>query len=313
MIEVRNLTKHYGPTRSIENVTFSVEKGEILGFLGPNGAGKSTTMRLLVGLQRPTAGHAAVGGFDVQRDNARVRTMIGYLPEMAPLYGDMTLAGYLEFMGGMRGLGPREARREMERTTGLLNLGPERRRLLRNLSKGTRQRAAIAQALLGDPPILILDEPTVGLDPTQNRELRELIRSFKDQRTVILSTHILPEVELTCSRIAIIANGRLVSEGLSSDLVARAGSVLVLRVRGDRAAAEAAFRDWAGAAVRPEVDGNGNVTTFRATHDADDDARARLVHAMIAAGLDVLDLHTQASRLEDVFLGVIGSGTRGGP
>lgn len=304
MIEVRQLTKHYGPTRSIEDLSFSVEKGEILGFLGPNGAGKSTTMRILTGLLRPTAGSARIGGMDVQEDNERVRRMIGFLPEQAPAYADMTLSAYLEFMAGIKGLDKRAARAEMERTSTLLNLQRERPRLLRNLSKGTRQRAAIAQALLGDPEVLLLDEPTVGLDPSQINDVRALINSFAGRRTVILSTHILPEVEMTCSRIVIIAKGNIVAQGTPKELTTGGDAEFVVTVAGDRTTFERVLTAVAG--YFPVLTGGGSRWEARLKPPAAEDFAPKLARALVEAGLELHELRRHQVRLEDIFLRAIG-------
>lgn len=304
MIEVRELTRHYGPTRSIEDLTFSVEKGEILGFLGPNGAGKSTTMRILTGLLRPTRGTARIGGFDVHTENERIRRLIGFLPEAAPSYPDMTLAGYLEFMAGIKGLDRRTARTEMERTTMLLNLQRERPRLLRNLSKGTRQRAAIAQALLGDPEVLLLDEPTVGLDPSQINDVRALINSFAGRRTVVLSTHILPEVEMTCTRIVIIAKGNIVAKGTPAELTSAGDAEFDVTVAGDRAAFEQAVRGVAGHCP-PPTGGEGRWSVRLKPTEAETFA-PRLARALVEGGLDIHEIRRHQVRLEDIFLRAIG-------
>jgi ABC-2 type transport system ATP-binding protein len=305
MIEVDSLTKHYGPTRSIDGVSFKVEPGEILGFLGPNGAGKSTTMKLLAGLIRPTSGTARIAGHDMQRADDAARRKLGYLPEAAPLYTDMTLADYLVYMGGLKGLPSREARREMERTTGLVNLQNERRRLLGNLSKGTRQRAALAQALLGSPPVLLLDEPTVGLDPSQINDVRQLIRSLAGTSTVLLSTHILPEVEMTCSRIVIIAGGRVAAQGTPEELVNSERHECRIRLRGER---EAFNRVVAQAPLPPDhtqgwASGEGTICFHPGTRD---DISPAVARAAVQAGMDVLELSVRRARLEDVFLRAIG-------
>ena len=213
MIQVNRLTKYYGPTRALDGLSFDVPEGEILGFLGPNGAGKTTTMRILTGLAMPSGGTARVGGFDVSRQYRNVHRLLGYLPEEAPLYGEMTVRSYLRFVAGMKLAGRRDGNYQVDRAmeeTGLLKVD---RRLVGNLSKGMRQRVGLAQALLGDPRVLVLDEPTVGLDPSQISEIRQLIRSMKGRRTVILSTHILPEVAMTCTRVVILNQGRIVTQG----------------------------------------------------------------------------------------------------
>lgn len=298
MIEVSDLTKYYGPTRSIEGINFALDRGEILGFLGPNGAGKTTTMRLIAGLARPTRGSARVDGFDVQRDHEKVRRILGYLPEQAPLYGDMTLSGYLRFMAGVRGLQHREARMEMERTTALLNLIDERPRLLRNLSKGTRQRAAFAQALIGKPSVLILDEPTVGLDPSQINDVRELIRSLRGECTVILSTHILPEVELTCSRVVIIANGEVTAQGTPEELLGSEPAGCRLVVSGDRRRLEAILKDYGIYTIEPE----GVMFNVLLEAALDSGRRATLARRLVESDLELMELKLNRPRLEDVYL-----------
>jgi ABC-2 type transport system ATP-binding protein len=284
-------------------VTFAVGQGEILGFLGPNGAGKSTTMRMLTGLVRPSEGTARLGGFDVHRENDRVRRMLGYLPEQSPLYPEMTVAGFLEFMGGIKGMDGRERRREMERTTALLNLVRERGRLLRNLSKGTRQRVGIANALIGRPPVLLLDEPTVGLDPAQINDVREIVRSLRGKATVVLSTHILSEIEATATRIVIIANGAVVAQGTPEELRARVPPRVRVRVCGDRPALDGALlaAGITGAAVT-ELGGQLQVMAGA----LDEKARATLAREVVTRGLDLVELHEEQARLEDVFLTAVG-------
>ena len=211
MIEVSNLTKRYRDLTAIEDLSFKVEKGEILGFLGPNGAGKSTTMRILTGFQPATSGTARVAGYDVFEQPLEVKKRIGYLPEIPPVYPDMTVAAYLRFVAELKGV-PRKARAgEVDRVAQAAKVSHVMDRMIANVSKGYRQRVGIAQALLGSPDVLILDEPTVGLDPSQILEVRDLVRSLAGQHTVVLSTHILQEVTATCDSVLIIARGRLVT------------------------------------------------------------------------------------------------------
>jgi ABC-2 type transport system ATP-binding protein len=211
MIEVQNLTKRYRDRVAVESLTFSVGEGEILGFLGPNGAGKSTTMKILTGFLPPSEGVAKVAGFDVFEQPLEVKRRIGYLPETPPLYPEMTVVGYLKFVASLKGLPGRGVAAEVERVGGLTGLADVMGRVIQNLSKGYKQRVGIAQALLGSPPVLILDEPTEGLDPTQRAEVRTLIKSLTGKHTVILSTHILPEVTMTCEKVLIINQGRVVA------------------------------------------------------------------------------------------------------
>ena len=221
MIEVRNITKRYGNLTAIDRVTFRVEKGEVLAFLGPNGAGKTTTMRILTCFMPATEGSAHVAGFDCADQAEEVKKRIGYLPETPPVYQELTVCEYLSFVGKLRGLSGVGLTTAMDRVMERLSLGSVRRRLIANLSRGYRQRVGLAQALIHDPPVLILDEPTVGLDPKQIIEIRELIKSLAGSHSVILSTHILPEATAVCQRVVIINGGRIVAEDTPNQLSAR--------------------------------------------------------------------------------------------
>ncbi len=211
MIEVKDLTKRYRDWPAIDKLTFSVEEGELLGFLGPNGAGKSTTMKILTGFLPPTDGTAKVAGFDVFEHPMEVKRRIGYLPETPPLYPEMSVKAYLKFVAALKGVARGQVKAELERVSALTGLSHQMDRVIQNLSKGYRQRVGIAQALLGSPPVLILDEPTEGLDPTQRAEVRALIKSLAGKHTVILSTHILSEVTMTCEKVLIINQGKIVA------------------------------------------------------------------------------------------------------
>ncbi len=222
MIKTQNLTMHYGPVRALDRVSFEVKQGEIVGLLGPNGAGKSTTMKILTTYLHPTSGTATVGGMDVLENPLGVRKIIGYLPEVLPLYMDMEVRSYLNFVARSRGLGGTKLRERTDVVLEECGLRPMYRRVIRELSKGFRQRTALAQALIHDPEIIILDEPTSGLDPHQIIEIRQLIRQLAAGKTVILSTHILQEVEATADRIVIINRGRIVGDGTIQELRTRA-------------------------------------------------------------------------------------------
>jgi ABC-2 type transport system ATP-binding protein len=211
MIEVENLTKRYRDRTAVDALTFKVEEGEILGFLGPNGAGKSTTMRMLTGFLPPTQGSIKVGGFDAFESPLEVKRRIGYLPETPPLYPEMTVRGYLKFVAALRGVPSNRTRDEVDRVAQVTGVSQVMDRIIQNLSKGYRQRVGIAQALLNSPKVLILDEPTEGLDPAQRAEVRSLIKGLAGKHTVILSTHILPEVTMTCQKVLIINQGRMVA------------------------------------------------------------------------------------------------------
>ena len=221
MIEVRHLTKRYRDLTAVDDLSFTVGKGEIVGLLGPNGAGKSTTMRVLTGYLPATSGEVRVAGYDVFEQPLEVKRRVGYLPETPPLYDAMTVGGYLRFVADLKGLPRARAAAEVDRAAGLAGCGDVLGRLAGNLSKGYRQRVGIAQALLGDPEVLVLDEPTVGLDPLQIREVRDLVRSLAGRHTVVLSTHVLPEVALTCQKVLVLQAGRLVGFDTLDGLVAR--------------------------------------------------------------------------------------------
>lgn len=212
MIEVRNLVKTYGERRAIDNISFEIKKGDVVGLLGPNGAGKSTTMKIITGFMSPTSGKASVCGFDVFENPLEVKKRIGYLPENPPLYLEMTVESYLKYVAQLKKVPPAEIQKNIEMALEKTQLTESRKRVIRNLSKGFKQRVGIAQALVSKPEILILDEPTVGLDPKQVSEIRDLINQLKGEHTVILSTHILSEVQATCNKIIIIHQGRLILE-----------------------------------------------------------------------------------------------------
>ncbi len=222
MIEVKGLEKSYGSKRAVDGVSFTVKRGEILGFLGPNGAGKSTTMKMITGFVRPDRGTALVDGIDVLRDPVAVKRKLGYLPENAPAYPEMTVAEFLGFIAEVRGFSqPQDRRNHVERAIAMTHLSTVRNQVIDTLSKGYKQRVGFAQALLHDPPVLILDEPTDGLDPNQKNEVRMLIKNMAVEKAVVLSTHILEEVEAICTRVIIISRGKLVADETPAQLLAR--------------------------------------------------------------------------------------------
>lgn len=221
MIAACDLTKHYGTSQAVRGISFTVHKGEVVGFLGPNGAGKSTTLKILAGFMPATAGRAQVAGFDVFQKPLEVKRRMGYLPEVPPVYPDLTVAEYLHFVASLKGLRGQAKRADVDHVLERVNIGHQAKRLIGNLSKGYQQRVGIAQALLGNPQVLILDEPTVGLDPRQIGEVRKLIRDLAGEHTVILSTHILQEVTATCQRVIVINKGRIVADDPITHLVAK--------------------------------------------------------------------------------------------
>jgi ABC-2 type transport system ATP-binding protein len=305
LIEVQGLTKLYQERPAIQDVTFSVPRGQVLGFLGPNGAGKSTTMRILTGFIGATSGSASVGGFDVFHQSLEVRRRVGYLPETTPLYNEMRVDGFLKLMCKLRGVPPSRRRDRVDEAIESCGLVERRSEVIGRLSRGLRQRVGLAQAIVHEPDALILDEPTAGLDPGQTRETRDLIKQLGRRHTVILSSHILSEVEATCERVLIINEGRIVADGAPGKLAQRLGSgkrhEVELVVRGDAAAVEEVVRGVAGVdevTVVPE--GGDSVRVVAATAVAD--LREKLSRAVILAGFGLLEVQERALTLEDVFL-----------
>ncbi len=306
MIEVRRLVKRFGPTVAVDGLDFTVERGEILGFLGPNGAGKTTTLRILTGYFPPTEGTAVVAGHDVVEDTLAARAAIGYLPESVPLYVDMRVEEYLRFVAGMKGVEPRRVSREVERVMEATAITPRRGQLISQLSKGYRQRVGLAQAILGDPPVLILDEPTIGLDPGQIVEIRSLIKGFAGEKTVILSSHILPEVAATCTQVVIINRGRLVAAGSPEVLRAGRGGLTSLRLvaQGPAAAvAELLGRVEGVRSCAPEsIPVPEGACAFRLETDEGLAVRAAIARAVVEAGHGLVELSPVSATLEEVFV-----------
>ena len=298
MIRVLGLTKDYGSRRAINELTFDAEKGEILGFLGPNGAGKTTTMRILTGYMPPTAGTATIGGFDIVDQSIEVRRIVGYLPESVPLYPDMTIYEYLKYMADLRRL--KNSKASISKV--LQNVGLEDRAggYVGNLSKGMRQRVGLAQALLHEPQVLILDEPTIGLDPGQVVRFRELIRSIGKDRTVLLSTHILPEVQELCSRVLIINKGKIVAEDTPQQLQSRLmGALRVnVQVRGEIGDLASRVQQIAGIiSITPKDD-----DSFEFESQPGLDLRGEVARLVVQSGLDLLELRPLNMSLEEIYL-----------
>jgi len=305
MIEVRHLSKRFGRTVAVNDVSFDVRKGEVLGFLGPNGAGKTTTMRILTCYLTPDSGSAAVAGYDVVDDSLEVRRRVGYLPESAPLYQDMDVTSYLKFVAEVRGIPREDRKRRIDAMVEVCGLGSVIGRGVWELSKGYKQRVGLAQTLIHDPDFLILDEPTTGLDPSQIIEIRELIKEIGKERTVILSTHILPEVEATCSRVIIINEGSLVASGTPEELNSAAGGeeTIHVSIKGDGLAVEAALGAMAGvrsvAAVGAGEEGFSKYTIKVADGAGMGEA---IFRAAVQNGWTLNELRRQALSLEDIFL-----------
>lgn len=298
MIRVEGLTKDYGSRRAVDNITFHAEKGEILGFLGPNGAGKTTTMRILTGYMPPSAGKVEVAGFDVIEQSLEVRRRVGYLPETVPLYSDMTVADYLKFMADLRRVPDAEDR--VDDVMVQVNIDDRAHGYIGNLSKGLKQRVGLAQALLHEPEVLILDEPTIGLDPAQIIEVRNLIRELGKERSVMLSTHILSEAQQVCDRVLIINKGKIVAEDTPERLQARlAGAQKVLvRVAGDSDGLDGILGEAPGVVrVVPSIDGG-----FELEMLPGQDIRPQIARNVINANYDLLEMRQVSLSLEDIFI-----------
>jgi ABC-2 type transport system ATP-binding protein len=298
MIVVESLTKDYGARRAIDGLTFRADQGEIVGFLGPNGAGKTTTMRILTGYMPPTSGKAEIVGFDVVEQSLEVRKRVGYLPETVPLYNEMTVFDYLKFMGDLRHLPKVEDR--VDEVLGIVNMADRANGYISNLSKGMRQRIGLAQALLHKPDVLILDEPTIGLDPAQIIEVRNLIRELGKEHTILLSTHILSEAQQICNRVLIINKGRIVAEDSPERLQARTAGAqkVILRVGGDAYDVPTLVGALPGVVqVSSLADGS---LEFDVTPGQD--IRPAVARAVVNAGYDLLELRPVGVSLEDIFM-----------
>jgi ABC-2 type transport system ATP-binding protein len=298
MIRVEGLTKDYGPRRAIDNLVFHAQKGEILGFLGPNGAGKTTTMRILCGYMPPTAGKAWVAGFDVIEESLEVRRRVGYLPETVPLYTDMTVFEYLKYMADLRHL--QDAEDRVDEVLELVHMEERAEGYVGNLSKGMRQRIGLAQALIHRPEVLILDEPTIGLDPAQIIEVRNMIREIGKERTVMLSTHILSEAQQICDRVLIINKGVIIAEDTPERLQSRVtGSQRVLvRIRGD----EDGLKDVIAGIPGVSMVHAGEEGGLEFETAAGEDVRPQVARVLIQAGYDLLEMRPIGVSLEDIFL-----------
>jgi ABC-2 type transport system ATP-binding protein len=304
MIEVDSLTKRYGRTTAVDAVSFRVEKGEVLGFLGPNGAGKTTTMRILTCYLPPTEGTARVAGYDVFAQPIEVKRRVGYLPETPPLYPDMSVRSYLDFCARIKGVPAKERRTRVGDAVEKCRVGDVQSTLIGKLSKGYRQRVGLEQAILHNPDVLILDEPTAGLDPKQIIETRELIRGLAGTHTVILSTHILPEVSMTCGRVVIINKGRVVAEDTPQNLTRRLRGAGTLRIeaQADEAGLVAAAKAVPGVLnVQPHGIHDG-IVALDVESESGKDVRADLARAVVTKGYGLVGLQQMGMSLEEIFL-----------
>ncbi len=307
-IEVKNLTKRYGQNKAVDDISFEIKEGEIVGFLGPNGAGKTTTMNILTGYLSASEGEAKIGGKDILEEPFEVKKMIGYLPEQPPLYHQMTVLEYLNFIYDLKRVKlPREE--HIESICKLVRIDNVAKRVISNLSKGYKQRVGIAQALVGNPPVLILDEPTVGLDPKQIIEIRTLIKRLGESHTVILSSHILSEVQAVCDRIIIINQGKIVADSPAKDLTASFGSIGNLTVRIKASDEEAVFRmlGKVPSVSRVETLGCKETGSFDFVVNVKDEAdiRNEIVKRVLERGWQLLMIRAQEATLEEIFIGLV--------
>ena len=309
MIEIKNLTKRYGQIRAVDDISLTIKKGEILGFLGPNGAGKSTTMNILTGYISATSGSVSVGGYDIMDSPREAKRLIGYLPEQPPLYYDMTVNEYLRFICDLKSVPLKQRRRQLDEILYLVKIGDMRDRLIKNLSKGYKQRVGVAQALVGNPQVLVLDEPTVGLDPKQIIEIRKLIGALRHEHTIILSTHILQEVNAVCSTVAVINKGKLAASGSVSDFTAAEGTVskFMISVVGGSGKSEVQK-------VLQNVDGVRRVDFVRVDKDAfifnvesekKSDVRRGVFNALAHANMAEIELRPVGRTLEEIFIDIV--------
>ena len=307
MIEVSGVTKKFGRVTAVRDLSFRVEKGEVLGFLGPNGAGKTTTMRILTGFIPPTAGTATVSGCDVLKEPLKAKSRVGYLPENPPIYPEMSVRNYLDFVARIKGVEPKQRSSRVAQAIERTSLGEVTENLTGKLSKGFRQRVGLAQALVHDPEVLILDEPTTGLDPQQINETRELIRKLAGDHTIILSTHILPEVAMTCDRVAIISGGQLVAQGTAESLTERyrKGTSLEVTVAGPENDVRSTLLVIPGVIEVVSRLARNETFAYRLQVAEGADVRREVASSLIANGYGLLELRQAGLSLEEVYLRVI--------
>jgi ABC-2 type transport system ATP-binding protein len=305
MISVENLTKYYGVKKAVDNISFNVKKGEILGFLGPNAAGKTTTMRVITCYLSASAGTVKVGDYNIFENPIEVKRMIGYMPENPPLYTDMTVQSYLEFVGMIKGLSRKGLNDGVKRVMHVTAIEHVKERITGKLSKGYRQRVGLAQALIHNPEILILDEPTAGLDPKQIIETRELIKSLAGKHTIVVSTHILPEVSMTCERVLIINEGKIVAEDTIDNLQhrIRGSETILIEVEGPKSEILETLKKIEGISdVKFQKTKGENIHIFHIEAKSSDRARATLARAIISKNWNLYEMKTIGMSLEDIFL-----------
>ena len=303
MIQATGLTHFYGPQPAIDEVTFNVKRGEILGFLGPNGAGKTTTMRILTGYMPPTHGQVTIGGHDVVKDSLEVRKLVGYLPETVPLYTEMPVTNYLRYMGSLRGMNNRDLKRRIPDVIELCRLNDYSKTIIGKLSKGYRQRVGIAQAILHEPELLVMDEPTIGIDPIQVVETRRLIQDLGKQQTVVLSSHILPEVSMVCERVLIIHQGHIVAEDTPENLAQTLQGVdqLQVEINGPPREVTTALRNIEGV-IDVNHRNQPDKEVYLVKSEEGLDLRDEISRVIVSNGWGLLSMQLMSMSLEDIFL-----------
>ena len=314
MIEIKNLVKHYGPIRAVNDISFTVNQGEILGFLGPNGAGKSTTMNILTGYLSATSGSVKINGFDILEEPQKAKACIGYLPENPPLYLDMTVLEYLRFVCELKGVPKADRAKHLAEIMRLVRISDVANRLTKNLSKGYRQRVGIAQALVANPEVLVLDEPTIGLDPKQIIEIRSLVKDLGRKHTVILSSHILPEVSAVCDRIVIINKGVIAAVDTAENLSRRfsKSTRLQIAVEGPQRDVITRLRHIPGVRTAEHLsEKEGGINFFLVESESDMDVRKPVFFEMARASYAILEMRPLDMSLEEIFLQVTGNAATG--
>lgn len=304
MIEVQNLTKRYGRFTAVDNISFEVGHGQVVGFLGPNGAGKTTTLRMLTGFLPPTAGKATINGFDIFKDSIKARRSIGYMPENVPLYDDVRVREYLSFRAHLKGLRGRDARNHVGEALEMCGLQHMRRRMIKTLSKGYRQRVGLADALINQPPLLVLDEPTNGLDPNQIRSIRKLIKRLGEKHTILVSTHILSEVEMVADHVVIVDSGKIKASDTPQNLIKnmRAAGRIELEIQADADLVQTAIESMDNVKkVIPEST-NDSWSTFSILCDSGTDSREKIANLATQKNWPIRTLHRHKSTLEEVFV-----------
>lgn len=313
MIVVNGLTKSYGTTDAVKDLSFSVNRGEIVGFLGPNGAGKSTTMKILCGYLPADAGEVRIAGFDIFSESIKARSRIGYLPENVPLYPEMRVSEYLAYRAALKGVRPRRIPEKIEDALELCNLRPVQRQMIGTLSKGFRQRVGLADALVNEPDILILDEPTIGLDPNQIRDIRNLIRNLATRHTILLSSHILSEVEMTCSRVMILNKGKIIASGTPAELRERSGSTLSGAIRLEllvhESVARERLRQLPGISSVTSLGMNNGWATLEILPSLGD-PRVILFEEIVRQGWKLRELSAHEASLEEVFTSLVAAASK---